>query len=328
MKTYGVVYTFVRRIYDVLSPLCAGFRLPGADTADLYKTTGKSPRGPAAFLLVGLISLAALAGCPMDVLEDFIALRSEPIVNYDLQAYIPIPTTGAVPVKTVSSRKDMDITVIWMDGTDESGTDITESLELFEDGKIYRADITLTAKTGWVFDPNTLFAYPSEADTEQLTADDGTASDVRVLRVTYNPTEAPQFVVGENLAQRIPAPVIGGTPVRSLSGAAYSGTVEWRVLPADSAMTAGLFQSDTQYKAVVSLYPAPGYVFSPEQSGGFSYSGSGVSSITTHGTPVNGTMTGNIPVSDLDLTLKVPRPVNGGVPVTTVFGPQYSAGTT
>jgi hypothetical protein len=61
----------------------AVFRLPEADMAELYKTTGKFHRGPAAFLLMGLMSLMVLAGCPMDVLEDFTALDANPIVDYD-----------------------------------------------------------------------------------------------------------------------------------------------------------------------------------------------------------------------------------------------------
>jgi hypothetical protein len=43
---------------------------------------------------------------------------------------------------------------------DNSGTDITSGLNDFAEGTSYRAEITLTAQTGWSFNPNINFAYP------------------------------------------------------------------------------------------------------------------------------------------------------------------------
>jgi hypothetical protein len=34
------------------------------------------------------------------------------IVSYDLQAYIPVPVEGMIPVKSITGREDMDVAVV------------------------------------------------------------------------------------------------------------------------------------------------------------------------------------------------------------------------
>jgi hypothetical protein len=65
------------------------------------------------------------------------------ILNYDLQAYVPVTVTGAVPVKSIDNRADMTVEVVWKDA---GGADITGRLTAFAQGADYKAVITLEAK--------------------------------------------------------------------------------------------------------------------------------------------------------------------------------------
>jgi hypothetical protein len=81
--------------------------------------------------------------------------------NYNLQAYVPIPAEGVVPVTAVSGRLDLEAAVLWMD---ETGEDITGTLDAFVLDAVYQARITLTAKPGYAFDEGTAFQYyPTDA---------------------------------------------------------------------------------------------------------------------------------------------------------------------
>ncbi|MDR1249709.1 MAG: hypothetical protein LBK63_10435 [Treponema sp.] len=61
------------------------------------------------------------------------------ITNYDLRTYVPVPVEGAAPVKAVTSRRDVDVTVVWKD----SGA--------FQPGTVYIVTVMLTAASGYTF---------------------------------------------------------------------------------------------------------------------------------------------------------------------------------
>jgi hypothetical protein len=88
--------------------------------------------------------------------------------EYDLSLYVPVPVLGAPWRVTSVSTPTMDISITWrrrqFNGGGFPTTDWPEGVwngpidnNL---GDIYGAEITLTAKPGYTFDPNAVFRYP------------------------------------------------------------------------------------------------------------------------------------------------------------------------
>jgi hypothetical protein len=292
-------------------------------------------------LIYGVLFLLVLAGCALPLGEDFTidAKKSEGtnsyVMDYNLQVYVPIPTAGAAAVKTVSTRRDMEISVKWLNAN--SGADITGSLSEFAEGASYKAEITVKARPGWSFDPAVRFAYPEGTVAGQPPAN--TAADTRILAVSYKPTGAPQAIVGEDLARYIPSPASGVTPVVSFSGSRYTGSVEW--MEGDVPIPPGNFLPGVGYKAAVTLNAGPGYTFAgiPDKpgwttpvAGAFSHGGS---TGLIHGAGGGGALevlitfneTGPAAVNyvvDYDLQHYVPVPVTGAVPVEDITRPDMN----
>jgi hypothetical protein len=251
------------------------------------------------------------------------------VVDYDLQHYIPIPVTAAAPV-TGANRGDVEVTVVWKD---EQGGSITPP---FAEGATYQAEIEVKAQPGWSFDPARNFAYPAGSVAAQPAANP--AANIRNLTVIYKTTTGPTAIttVG-NLAVYISAPESGATAVRSFAAGQYNGTVTWQYKDGQNwlPMPGSRFQPDTEYKAGVILYPAPGYMFDAPNTLGLAYNSlkGGLDPVAVPGIQSDGSITGigigfdpteEIPVSDWDLTLKVPQPVKGSKAGTIISSVQYT----
>jgi hypothetical protein len=200
------------------------------------------------------------------------------ILNYDLQSYVPVPTAGEAPVKEFTAMRDLDVYVVWKD---EEGN----SPDVFALDTVYKADITLTAKNGYIFNPGVAFRYP--AGTVAVQPQANTDAGVRVLStVTYLPAAPAVLITGEDLARYIPAPVTGGTAVVSFSGSGYTGTVEWEE-EGTGGILSGLFLANTAYRAEVTLRAAAGRTFTgipgTPAEGAFSHSRSATVSHTEGG---------------------------------------------
>jgi hypothetical protein len=278
-------------------------------------------------LAAALFGLAALfATCPMPMGKDWErnvdgnarGTGAEYIATYDLQAYVPIPTAGAIPVKKIENNRNIDITAVWKDG---AGSELPESFNAFVRGAVYQAEITLTAKNGYVFDPEISFQYPEGAVDSQ--PGDDFSGEIRALStVTYRAAEEPEYLSTVDLTFYIPFPFMGGTPVTSFYSGNYGGMVSWKI---GSTVLAGLFQGRTVYQADANLYPGPGYVFSPDvqviyqwedASDEFAYDeGKVLGSIVFPATGDTAPGIGDYDVKDYDLQHYVPIPVAGGTPV-------------
>jgi hypothetical protein len=241
-----------------------------------------------------LLFLLVLAGCALPLGEDWRidVKKSEEtgtnyILNYDLQSYVPVPTAGEAPVKEFTGRRDVGVKVVWRNA---AGADITESLVAFARNTVYQAEITLTVKNGYSFDPAVSFAYPLGAVKIQPAAN--TNAGERVLStVTYKAAEPPVRVTDLNLTPYLAAPVRGATPVGSFSASQYTGTVAWS--PSD-----GVFQADTSYTAVVTLTAASGYTFAGLTAGSFTHNAVSAGAVITYDLAYPGVVTVVFPKTD------------------------------
>jgi hypothetical protein len=226
-------------------------------------------------VFVCLLFLLVLAGCALPLGEDWrIDVKkgeetgtNTNILNYDLQSYVPVPTAGEVPVKEFTGRRDLDVKVVWKD---EGGKDITETLDVFKWKTVYQADITLTTKNGYTFDPAVSFAYPDGA--VDIKPDPNTDAGVRALTtVTYKAAEPPVPVTDFDLTPYLAGPVTGGTPGKAVEGVQYWGWVEWS--DENQNPVEGLFQAGTSYTAKVTLTAASGWTFGGVEPNAFTHDG-------------------------------------------------------
>jgi hypothetical protein len=224
----------------------------------------------------------------------------------------------------------MDITVEW----EKDGQLLGGDFNTFIEGAEYTAQITLTAKEGYAFAPISFRYYPEEAVADQ--PGENLDANTRVLSpVTYKKTAEPIALnpEGLDLALRIPAPVVGASPVTTFYAGDYGGAVTWKTAGGDDLL--GTFRTGTAYTAKVTLYAAAGYTLGGGPA--FTYSGSGGSlNSPDEWDNNNSTITGMIidfpaaspatngPVTDMNLTDKIPAPVKGGAPVTYFAAPQYT----
>jgi hypothetical protein len=136
----------------------------------------------------------------------------------------------------------------------------------------------------------------------------------------------PEAVSTFDLSGFFPAPATGATPVPSLDGTQYSGTIEW------SPSVSGAFAATTAYTATVTLTAKAGYTFTGVESSDFFHgsvhgtgtTGSGVLTLvfgSTGGVPETGSLNvsigfgyGNITVTGGGGTI-----YKGGTPSSLVF---------
>jgi hypothetical protein len=255
------------------------------------------------------------------------------ITDYNLQSYVPIPKPGEPPVTQVS-RGDLDLTVVWKDHT---GLDVS-SLPVFQAATVYRAEIKLTPRSGYGFNPSLPFAYHPGKISLQI---DDLGEPTRTVTVTYNNSDDWDitYITDYNLQNYIPVPIADERPVRALDTREdMRVTAEWKVEnPPDSAAfvpidTADSFTFDlgAVYRADIRLVTKPGYRFSG--TGNFTYTdGSQTTPVGSAADPeTRGLNVTYSPtraprvISDFNLTTYVTKPVGGATAVGTFAAPQYT----
>jgi hypothetical protein len=137
----------------------------------------------------GVFSLM-LAGCAVSMGEDFVLPMSGRnggaeygayVTEYNLETYVPLPYTGEVPVVQVTHRGDLEASIIWKN----AGGSVV-NINRFEEGVVYRAEIKITPKNGYLFYSAQMFIYRAGRVTAQ--EDDGGVSE-RTIMVTYKPAQ-------------------------------------------------------------------------------------------------------------------------------------------
>jgi hypothetical protein len=241
----------------------------------------------------------------------------------NLSLRIPAPAGGASPVTSFYAG-DYGGSVTWKTA---GGADLRGA---FRAGMVYTAQVTLYAAAGYTLGDGLAFTYPG--GTLNPSAEwDNNQSTITGMLIAFPqaviPPDGP--VTDRDLADKVPAPVMGGVPVTYFAAPQYTGTVTWTRIDDDEKKPhTGLFQADVVYEAAVTLAAASGYDLS---AGNESFWHSGP--VSTVSTPAAGNVTivfkattnvGVEPVDDLDLTAKVPAPASGGTPLAYFSAAQYT----
>jgi formylglycine-generating enzyme required for sulfatase activity len=160
----------------------------------------------------------------------------------------------------------------------------------FAGGTVYKAVVTLTAKTGYTFTGVAVDGFTYTGSTAIANA-----ADSGVVTITF-PATAPVIVSLTNLTSVVTAPVAGVAPVTTgIDTAQYTGTVAWKESDGTTVVS-GNFAGGTVYKAVVTLTAKTGYTFTGVAADSFTYTGATVtngadSGVVTITFPVTGLST-------------------------------------
>jgi uncharacterized membrane protein YgcG len=197
-----------------------------------------------------------LCGCAALTGEDWTNARStdaDVILEYNLQGYVPVPTTNGTPVVSLQ-RGDLTVSVVWKDA---EGQPEPESFTAFKQDVVYQAEITLTAngKRDYAFDSEISFYYPPNS---VAVPPEPTELDPfeRHVTVTYFPTQAAEIVDKLDLTFPVKAPLADRMGASYVAEPKFAGLVLWD--PPDRQFVEG-----EVYTATTMLYPAPGYAFAP-----------------------------------------------------------------
>jgi hypothetical protein len=153
---------------------------------------------------------------------------------------VTAPSTGGTPVTKITENAEYSGTVAW-----------EPNHSAFAPDTVYTATITLTAETGYTFQGVAgNFFTVAGAESVSNPANSG------VVTAVFPSTAATVAadVINIPAIEGVTVPVTGGTPVSTISGAQYTGTVAWN--PNDPVFVAG-----TQYTATITLTPNAGYTF-------------------------------------------------------------------
>ncbi|MDR0877997.1 MAG: hypothetical protein LBN21_08090, partial [Treponema sp.] len=226
------------------------------------------------------------------------------VINaFGLDGYITAPVTGAVPSAAEIDRTQYTGTIVWQKDGEISG------VETFEAAAVYKAVITLNAKTGFTFtgvDSNS-FTFSGAAVTNA--AGTGTGA---LVTVTFPATAAMVNALG--LADILVLPLKDAVPVVTIDSAQYTGAILW-------SPAADVFAASTAYTAVITLTAKPGFTFTGLTEDNFTYPGAASVTITANtGSAATVAIifpaTGAAIVSDFNLSGLVTAPAKGAVPST------------
>jgi hypothetical protein len=243
----------------------------------------------------------------------------------DLAVHIPVPVSGATAVKSFAAGQYSGaVTWQYKDGAAWQAMPGT----LFQPGTEYKAGVILYPAPGHAFSGLAVSSVSyTGGSLDTVAAQIDPDGSIPGIGIGFAATG--KILVNDwDLTQRVFPPEKGKMAVNNISSSfQYTGSVTWTPNPGVNG-----FQGGVSYIANVKLKAASGYTFTGVSSfthGGALNGGSIVPSLTNSGADAELDISfPQIPadtiVTDLDLSERVPRPVSGGLPVTTVSGPQYS----
>jgi uncharacterized repeat protein (TIGR02543 family) len=248
----------------------------------------------------------------------FPATAEVPVSLFSLSGKITAPVRDATPVTAAIDTVEYTGTVEWKTASGASFTGNT-----FAGGTVYKALVTLTAKTGYTFTSVAENAFTCAGATSITNA-----ASSGVVTITF-PATTMATVSLCSLDELITAPAGGAFPVAAvIDTVQYTGTVTWQTASGDS-FTGSAFMGGEVYKAIVTLQAKTGYTFTGVAANAFVCAGA--VSVTNAANSGNVTITfppaALTPVSLHSLDGKVTPPIRGNVPVTTPIDTAQYTGT-
>ncbi|MDR1787171.1 MAG: InlB B-repeat-containing protein [Treponema sp.] len=248
----------------------------------------------------------------------FPATTAAPVSLFSLNGLLTAPVKGAAPDTSAINTAQYTGTVEWKTA---SGASFSGSV--FAAATIYKAVVTLTAKTGYTFTGVAANAFTYTGAEVTNSANSG------IVSITFPVTEAPPPVTLLSLDGLVTPPVKDAAPdTTAINTAQYTGTVAWQTA-SGAAFTGSVFAGYTVYKAVVTLQAKTGYSFIGVGANTFTCSSAAsITNAENSGTvTITFPVTASVQINLLSLNGLVTAPVRGAAPDTTLINTAQYTGT-
>jgi hypothetical protein len=256
----------------------------------------------------------------------------------DLTSSLKPPVSDDTPMSSFTDNRLTGL-VTWMRKNSDGSFTLPVALnEKFRSNTEYQAQTTLRPLAGYAFPDTAIISVRHDQanspqtvnfQIEELKNDkDEIVDRVAKGKITFTTTKSydENFPVDDrNLTEKIPQPQEGKEAIVEFGAYQYTGTVRW-----DGALPNGKFQVGTAYKAIVTLTPRTTYTFNGMTNDFIHTNAETVSTVFTN----NGqTATVTIvfpktlqdkPVNELDLSMRIPKPVMWETPVRAANNAQYA----
>jgi hypothetical protein len=226
--------------------------------------------------------------------QDYSVTVNRTVNALDLSALVTAPATGAAPNTTAINVTQYTGSISWLknDNSAHSGN--------FAGAAVYKAQVSLTAKTGYTFTGVTANSFTYTGASVENDAGSGATLTVTITL----PATAPAVVSDTDLALLVLAPRAGNSSTSSfpwlLPVTQYTGSIAWQT--SDGTTHSGVFAASTVYKAVVSLTAQTGYTFTGLGTNAFTHTGAATVS-NAAGSGATLTVTITFPVTGADKTV-------------------------
>ncbi|GHV32618.1 hypothetical protein AGMMS4952_23310 [Spirochaetia bacterium] len=192
-----------------------------------------------------------------------------------LDTLVTVPVKGETPQSTFAGNTQYTGTIAWKTDADADHTGA------FAPSTVYKAVVTLTAKTGYTFTGVAANSFTHSGGTVTNATDSGTVT-ITFLATAAAGVDDP--VTALNLTALVTAPVKGATQnTTAINTAQYTGTIVWFENDGITAAPAA-FAAGTVYKAVVTLTAQTGFTFTGVAANSFIYTDATVTNAANSGT--------------------------------------------
>ena len=261
------------------------------------------------------------AACQQDAYE---------IVNQrDLTGIVAGPLKGESVQKSVAGQPQFTGKIAWEQEDAQSGEFAAFTGSSYGAGAVYRAVLTLTAKSGYTFDGLKPDSFVHGRGVAKNPAGTNDVPEITVSVQFLKTAEANENTISAtDLTSLILSPVKGQTPQATVaSQPQFTSTIVWKT--AAGADHSGVFAPATVYKALLTLTAATGYSLSGLGHDSFTYSNAEVvfdvfaatAAITFKPTAGENE---DSPVNMYGLTSLIATPAKGGTPPATLNTAQYT----
>jgi hypothetical protein len=209
---------------------------------------------------------------------------------FSLDGKVTAPVRGAASNTTAINEDQYTGSIAWQTSGGAAHTGA------FAAAAVYKAVVTLTAKTSYTF---------TGVGTDSFTYTGATsvanAANSGTVTVTF-PATADAVVSAFSLDGTVRAPVRAAAPdTTAINETQYTGSIAWQT--SGGTPYTGTFAADTVYKAVVTLNAKSGYTFTGLGADSFSYTGATVTNAED-----SGTVTVTFPATEKDPNTDISPP--------------------
>jgi len=191
------------------------------------------------------------------------------IEGIDLTDLIDFPQENGIPQRTIE-QPEFTGDIIWFYSYDNGGTFVRAPSSVFYLEPVYRAVVTLAAKSGYTFAGTAANSFTHHTAVAENQAGGGKTLDVTVS-FPKTPRINDKVITATALTALVSPPYKNGIPPSHADMAEYSINIRWETQ--NGQVLTGTFEPGTVYYAVVTVTPKSGFTLSGLHADSFNHLG-------------------------------------------------------